>query len=335
MKQRSKATEGRITIQSVADRAGVSIATVSRVLSGNVKVREDLAERVIAAAKELDYIPSAVAQRLARGRTSSVGVLVPDLADPYFPEVVKGIHNGAAASGYRLVIADSDNRPQDEAPLIRDLARQVDGLILVSPRADNADLKALEQLPIPVVLLNRMEPGIGLASVGVDNFAAMSELCGHIASLGHKRVSFLSGPTESWQQRERARAVLHAANFGLNVKEVPAGGSIHSGHESLDIALEHQPTAVICWNDLVALGVIARATELGIRIPEDLSVTGFNDIEFAQFSSPPLTTVRSPQVGLGEAGWAVMERMLAGETPDHPPLLEASLVLRASTRAPK
>ncbi len=323
----------KVTIQSVADLAGVSIATVSRVLSGTTNVRPDLADKVRQAAAELNYTPSASAQGLAKGRNFTVGILIPDLSNPYFPDVVKGIHNLASQSNYRLLIADSDGKPEDESPIIRDLFRQVDGLILVSPRMQISELKALESAPVPVVLVNRMEPGIGLPSVGVDNFSAMSELIGHLASLGHKRVAFLSGPKESWQQRERSRAVLHASNFGISVSEVPAGGGIQSGHESLDLALNSKPTAAICFNDLVALGVLSRANELGIRVPEDLSVTGFDDIEFWNFSNPPLTTIRSPQIPLGEAAWKILEDLLTGRPGNHQPLMEAKVVIRESTGA--
>lgn len=321
----------KVTIQSVADLAGVSIATVSRVLSGNTNVRPDLAKKVLKAASALDYSPSASAQGLAKGRSFTVGVLVPDLSNPYFPDVVKGIHNRASQSNYRLLIADSDGRPEDEMGIIKNLMRQVDGLILVSPRMDISELKSLDSSNTPIVLVNRMEPGVGLASVGVDNFSAMSELCGHIASLGHKRVAFLSGPQESWQQRERARAVTHASNFGLKVDNVPAGGTIKSGYEALDLALAKKPTAVICFNDLVALGVLSRALELGIKVPEDLSVTGFDDIEFSHFSTPPLTTIQSPQIRLGEMSWGILESALNNSPANHQPLLEAKVIIRAST----
>jgi LacI family transcriptional regulator len=322
---------GKITIQSVADLAGVSIATVSRVLSGNENVREDFIDKVRDAAAKLNYTPSASAQGLAKGRNFTVGVLIPDLSNPYFPDVVKGIHNLATPSNYRLLIADSDGSPEDEISIIRDMLRQVDGIILVSPRMSIDDLKSLENAQSPVVLINRMEPGVGLPSVGVDNFSAMSELIGHLASLGHKRIAFLSGPKESWQQRERARAVLHASNFGISVEEIPTGGSIAAGVQALDLAMQAKPTAAICFNDLVALGVLSRAAELGIRVPEELSVTGFDDIEFSSFSNPPLTTIRSPQIALGEMAWKILEDQLSGKPGNHQPLMSAEVVIRSST----
>lgn len=331
MARANGSNSGKITIQSVADLAGVSIATVSRVLSGNENVREDFIDKVRDAAAKLNYTPSASAQGLAKGRNFTVGVLIPDLSNPYFPDVVKGIHNLATPSNYRLLIADSDGSPEDEISIIRDMLRQVDGIILVSPRMSIDDLKSLENVQSPAVLINRMEPGVGLPSVGVDNFSAMSELIGHLASLGHKRIAFLSGPKESWQQRERARAVLHASNFGISVEEIPTGGSIAAGVQALDVAMQAKPTAAICFNDLVALGVLSRAAELGIRVPEDLSVTGFDDIEFSSFSNPPLTTIRSPQIALGEMAWKVLEDQLSGKPGNHQPLMGAEVVIRSST----
>ena len=331
MARANGSNSGKITIQSVADLAGVSIATVSRVLSGNENVREDFIDKVRDAAAKLNYTPSASAQGLAKGRNFTVGVLIPDLSNPYFPDVVKGIHNLATPSNYRLLIADSDGSPEDEISIIRDMLRQVDGIILVSPRMSIDDLKSLGNVQSPAVLINRMEPGVGLPSVGVDNFSAMSELIGHLASLGHKRIAFLSGPKESWQQRERARAVLHASNFGISVEEIPTGGSIAAGVQALDVAMQAKPTAAICFNDLVALGVLSRAAELGIRVPEDLSVTGFDDIEFSSFSNPPLTTIRSPQIALGEMAWKVLEDQLSGKPGNHQPLMGAEVVIRSST----
>lgn len=331
MSRQPNKSASKATIQSVADMAGVSIATVSRVLSGNVKVREDLAKRVLDAVVKLDYTPSASAQGLAKGRSFTIGILVPDLSNPYFPEIVKGIHHFATQSGYRLLIADSDGVPADELPTIRDLIRHVDGLILISPRMKISDLKSLESSTIPIVLINRMESGVGLPSVGVDNFSAMSELVGHLASLGHKKVVFLSGPKESWQQRERSRAVEHASNFGISIMNVTTGGQIKSGYDALESAMKFKPTAVICFNDLVALGVLARADELGIKIPEDLSVTGFDDIDFASFSNPSLTTIRSPQIQLGEAAWKILEELLQGKPSNQHPMMKAQVVLRKST----
>lgn len=331
MARANGSNSGKITIQSVADLAGVSIATVSRVLSGNENVREDFAVKVREAALKLHYTPSASAQGLAKGRSFTVGILIPDLSNPYFPDVVKGIHNLSTLSNYRLLIADSDGNPEDELSIIKDMLRHVDGIILISPRMSVNDLKSLENVANPVVLINRMEPGVGLPSVGVDNFSAMSELIGHLSSLGHKQIAFLSGPKESWQQRERSRAVLHASNFGIIVEEVPTGGNISAGARALDIAMASKATAAICFNDLVALGVLSRAAELGIRVPEDLSVTGFDDIEFSSFSNPPLTTIRSPQVALGEAAWRILEGELSGKRGNHQPLMVAEVVIRNST----
>ena len=124
---------------------------------------------------------------------------------------------------------------------------------------------------------------------------------------------------------------MHASNFGIVVDEVPTGGSISSGAQALDIAMASKPTAAICFNDLVALGVLSRAAELGIRVPEDLSVTGFDDIEFSSFSNPPLTTIRSPQVALGEAAWRILEGELSGKRENHQPLMVAKVVIRTST----
>ena len=330
----STGRSGRVTIQQVADAAAVSIATVSRVMSGTESVRPDLADRVRRAATELGYRPNANAQGLATGVTRMVGVVVPNLANPYFYDIIKAMNASAVADGYRMLIADSNEDAADEVELGRGLLRQVDALVLISPRMSTDDLREFDDESLNVVLVNRASIGVGLPTVSVDIFGAMLEIAGHLATLGHRKVAYLMGPGRSWQAQERARAMRQAAAFGLQSVMVPAGDTIEAGYAAVDAALESNPSALVCSNDLAAFGALARLDELGIEVPHDLSLTGFDDIAFARYARPRLTTAASPQRALGETAWQLVAQVIRRERPSQRPLLPAPLVVRESTAAP-
>jgi len=325
---------GHVTIHQVADAAGVSIATVSRVMRQTETVRADLAERVRGEAAKLGYQPNAAAQGLATGVTRMVGVVVPNLANPYFYDIIKAMNAEASVDGYRMLIADANEDPAEELELSRSLQRQVDALVLVSPRMSVDTLRELENQARPVVLVNKATIGVGLSSVSVDNHSAMLELAGHLAILGHTHAAYLAGPEQSWQQQERWRAIAQATAFGLRVTPIPAGASIEAGYAALDAALELKPTAIMCFNDLVAFGALSRLTELGVDVPGEMSLTGFDDIAFARFARPPLTTAVSPQRDLGRLAWRLVVQVLAGERPAQQPLLPIPMVVRGSTAPP-
>jgi LacI family transcriptional regulator len=309
----------------------VSIATVSRVLNGSTTVSQEMRNRVISSIKELNYTPSALAKGLAVGKSSMLGILVPDLSNPVFPMIIKSISDSAKADNYHLIVTDSNGDSTTELGLVKKLLTLVDGLILISPRMSKEDIKVIPTLIKPVIVLNRNEIGVGITSVCFDNLFIMSEVCGLLLSLGHRNVAYLMGPEDSWQQAERMRAVENSAKYGLKTEFYSAGGSIKSGYDALDQALLSKPTAIICFNDLIAIGVVARAKELGIKIPEEISLTGFDDIEFASFSSPQLTTVRNPNKKLGEIGWQMIHNELIGASQNLQPVLVAQLIEREST----
>jgi LacI family transcriptional regulator len=309
----------------------VSIATVSRVMSGSSAVTPDLAARVHKVAEELSYRPSSAARGLALGSLRNVGVLLPDLANAYFFDVVKQMHHGAHADGYRMLIADYSGDAGDEYATALDLLGQVDGLLLLSSRIPVAGLKELARQSTPVVLVNRIELGVDLPMVAIDNFTPMMELCGHLAKLGHRRVVYVAGSELSWQNRERWRGIEMAKVLGIEAVKVASDGTIEGSYAAVEEALTHEPTALICFNDLAALGAISKLRELGVRVPEDISVTGFDDIAIARHIDPRLTTVVSPKSQLGERGWALMHAALQHESGAPLPLLPADLVVRGST----
>lgn len=327
-------SERRATIRQVAREAGVSIATVSRVFNGLSTVDAMLAERVRAAAVRLDYRPNAIAQALTRGRTSTVGVVVPDLANPYFNQILKHMAAGAAGDGYRLLVADSNLTVDEELPLCRELLRQVDGLILVSARMHPPDVRQLLAERRPVVWLNRLIRGLDFPAVVVDSYRAMRALREHLESLGHRRGAYLAGPVLSWSQRQRWRALKQPSEDGLRTMSVPAGNTMDEGYAAVDRALESEPTVLLCFNDLVAFGALARLAELGIRVPGELSVTGFDDIPFAPFVSPPLTTTASPAAEVGRSSWDLFASARADPTLTKVVWFSPDVIQRKSTAPP-
>ena len=317
-----------VTISQVAERAGVSTATVSRVISGSKLVNDGMAERVRKAVAELGYRPNAAARGLATGAHYSVGVVVPDLGNQYFNDIIKVLNVLASRGGQRLLVADSQGDAGIELDIVQSMAAQADGMILMSTRLSPAQLKVLAAQPIPVVLVNRLEFGVDLPVVAADNFPAMLELCAHLVSLGHRRAVYLAGSPLTWQNRERWRAVAQANVIGLDATLVQADATIEAGYAACDEALAQNPTAIICFNDLAAVGVISRLQELGLSVPDDISVTGFDDTDLSRYVRPALTTVRSPKDQLGETAW----RLLV--TPDavgDPVMIQTTFVARDST----
>lgn len=323
----------RVTIRTVAKAAGVSTATVSRVMSGVSTVKPELAERVRRVAEELSYRPSETARNLALGALRNIGALMPDLGNSYFHDVVKGMHDVASEEGFRMLIADHAGTPEDEFATAWDLMGHVDGLALLASRIQLPGLKELARQETPVVLVNRVEHGVDLPMVGVDSFTAMLEICAHVAELGHRRVVYLSGSELAWQDRERWRAVRTSERFlGLDAVRVESDGTIETSFDAVEQALAHEPTALICFNDLAAVGAISKLRELGLDVPGHVSVTGFDDIAIGRHFFPTITTATSTRDELGRRAWALLHDALNGRVADeNAVLLPASLRTRQST----
>lgn len=326
------------TIRTVAAAAGVSTATVSRVMSGIDSVNPELARRVREVAKELSYRPSEAARGLVRGELRNIGVLMPDLGNAYFHDIVKSMHTIASESGFRMLIADHNGEPGNEYDTALDLMGHVDGLALLSPRIETTRLRELAHQDTPVVLVNRVEIGVDLPMVGVDSFTATLEVCAHLAELGHRRITYLSGSELAWQDRERWRGIQTSSRMlGLDIARVESDGTIETSYDAADEALTHRPTAIVCFNDLGAVGVLSRLRDLGISVPDDISVTGYDDIAIGRHIHPKLTTARTPREELGRVAWQLMHASITGDRADATEaLLPAPLVIRDSTgRAPQ
>jgi DNA-binding LacI/PurR family transcriptional regulator len=327
------------SIHDVAARAGVSVATVSRSLSAQQIVREDTRARVLAAAAELGYEPNRAARGLITGRTGNVGVIVPDLGNPYFHAVLQGAQARAREADYSVFVADGQEDAAEEEALIRAMRKQVDGIVLCSSRLAPVALARLEPTPT-LVLLNRRVPG--RPSVLIDSAGGMRRAMRHLAELGHVRCAFLAGPRGSWSNHERLRGLRTAArSLGTELFTIAPAGRVGSdfpsGAAAADLVLETGATAVLAYNDLVAVGVLSRLAELGVRVPDELSVVGFDDIPLAAMVTPSLTTVAAPAE---LAGRTAVDALIDGmEQPAAQPAaavrrLATTLVVRGSTAAP-
>jgi LacI family transcriptional regulator len=317
----------------VARQAGVSIATVSRALTGSKRVSPDLADRVREAAGRLGYRPNPAAQVLLSGRSHTVGVVVPDLGNPYFAEMLKGATPRAAEQGWQTLVADADEDPEEEYRGAMELAHHVDGLILCAPRMATSRMREVARAAPALVVVNRSVRIPSVATVLVDYHSAMRQLLDHLASLGHRRVVYLSGPPGAWSDTQRRRALERSRESGMEVLVLPCGSAADDGHRSAETVLAQRSTAVMAFNDNVALGLLNRLYELGVQVPDELSVAGFDDIPLSGLLHPGLTTVRVPKHAVGRLAW---ERLSLGPSPETVPRsssVPVELVARGTTAA--
>ena len=327
-----------VTIHDVARHVGVSAATVSRSFTAPDQVRAQTRDAVRAAAAELGYRPNRAARSLVTGRTGTVGIVVPDLANPFFPSVVSGAQARARQDDHALLLADSGEDAAQEVELIATLSRQVDGLVLVSPRARSSALRELSD-GTPLVLLNRRH--VGLPAVLMDSADGMRQAVEHLAGLGHRRVAYLSGPRSSWSDRQRLRGLAAAAPAaGLEVVHLgPLAPTFDAGVQAADQVLAAGVTAAIAFNDLMALGVLSRLTERSVPVPGRLSVLGFDDIPMTAMCTPPLTSVALSTEAAGRAAVDLLLQLLGPPRADGAAAraqrrLPARLVVRGSTGPP-
>jgi len=335
----------RTTIVQVAAEAGVHPSTVSRVMNGHAgsTIREETRQRVLAAADRLGYRPSALARSLRLQRTLTLGMLVPDITNPFFSSIIKGAEDAARARGYNIILCNSEDEPEREATCLHALREhEVDGLLIASSQMADETIDGLRDEAYPFVLLNRATRNEDDLAVVVDNRAAALEAVAHLAALGHRRVGHIAGPqntTTGVERLEGYRAAVRA--YGLAdepelVVEADAF-SMEAGHGALGIMLDGpaRPTAVFAANDLIAIGMFKRLRGAGLHVPRDLSIVGFNDIPLAGLLEPALTTVRVPQLEMGAAGaHLLIERLEGRPIRDVRVILPTELVIRASSAPP-
>jgi LacI family transcriptional regulator len=327
------------TIADVASRAGVSTGTVSNVISGVRYVRPETKARVEAALAELGFRPNKVARALTQRRTLTIAMVIPDVTNPFFAELVRSVEQRLAEQGYAVVFGNAGNDPDAERRYLAEFAeRRVDALVFATSGAATADLERLAP-HLPTILVDRLVDGWPGDAVTDDNHAGMDAVVEHLAALGHRRLAFIDGDRALSSGRERRDGIVDAiGRRGLElVAEASGDFTLESGHELARELLESTGafTALCAANDLQALGVLRAAGELGLRIPGDLSLTGYDDIPYAAFAAPPLTTVRQPLPGLAHRIVELLLRRLADPTASaERAVLTPELVVRASTAPP-
>ncbi len=326
---------GTATISEVAAHAGVSPATVSRVMNGIFVGEPAVAERVRASARELAYEPNHLARSLALGQTKAVAFLVPDLANPTFQEVLSGFSKTAAKDGYRALVADSAESPGDEELLATEIRRRTDAIVLCAPRMPEADLLRLAETLGPLVVINRPSALISAPSLSVDYQSGIQGLARHLHALGHRRFALVLGPEQSVStaQRQRGFEEFRRAVDDIEVTSVQAGAGLEDGLDAASAVRATGATAALAFNDLVAIGLINGLADLGVRVPQDISVTGFDDIPFARFCAPPLTTASVPHQELGVEAWQRLRSLIHDERPSHNLVFQPRVEVRASTGA--
>jgi DNA-binding LacI/PurR family transcriptional regulator len=321
-----------MAIRDVAARAGVSPATVSRVFTQPDAVSAETRQRVLAVAEEMRYTPHPVARSLARGRTGTIGIVVPDIANAFSAVITKAVQEEARRDGCALFVSGSDEQAEDEERSARAMAPQVDGLLLVSPLMPDTALRELADV-VPVVLTNRLIEGI--AAVVMDAFEAVGHAVEHLHALGHRRIVYLAGPSGSYSNEMRLRGYRAACErLGMEAAELgPFTARFSAGVRAADLVLASGATAVLAYNDEVAVGVINRLYDRGVRVPADLSIVGFDDTSLAEMVTPRLTTVRLPASAVGREAVRLLLDTIAGRAPSRraPLTLSAELVIRAST----
>ena len=344
-KKTSNRRRAAISIRDVARRARVSIATVSRAVNRISSVDPELAKRVWKAVEEVGYVPNTQARALVSGRSRILGLIVSEITNPFFPELIQEFENLAVAQGYEVMIGSTNYDPARTESLIRRmLQRSVDGVAVMTFGIEEELVKKLVEREFPLVFVDAGPELPNIRVLKVEYGEGIREAVQHLAALGHRQICFITGPLRLRSAAARRDAFRKSmAEVGLTV---PAEHIIEGDHtmeggmtamEQLN-ALEELPTAVLCSNDMSAIGVLHGLYETTHRVPRDISVVGFDDIHLAQFMLPPLTTV---QMSCKDLASAAVQALRAGIEPDHPKAAQKEweipthLVVRKSTNFPR
>jgi len=332
----------RVTITEVARRAGVSIASASRALNGQVASAETV-ERVRAAAEELGYVADATARSLKLGRTHQLGYAVADIGNPVYVEIMGALEAVVAAAGYRLTISTTGDAAAT-VDLVRSLGRgYVDGLVLSPLRVTDELVQAIRQAPVPVVVLGNLPDDAGIDTVRADSGRGMELVVAHLVDEGRRRLAFLNGPADTTPGRARRAGFQRAVDSRgvVSLEATARDFTIAEGYGAARTLLERAladgaaslPDAIVAANDLMGIGAIHAADDLGLRVPEDIAVTGVDDTELAQVSRPGLTSV---DLGAAERGRVAADLLVARlaepDRPAHSVTVAPTLQVRGSSR---
>ncbi len=336
-----------ITIKDIAKRAGVSHSTVSRALHGSPLISSETAERIRRISAEMGYFPSAAARSLKTNRSRALGVIVSNIDDPFFSEILQGVEEIARVRGYSMFIAASMRDPERERAIVQDMReRRVDGVIICSASFNTVQQRKLLEYGIPIVVVNNQAAEDYRYSIYHDDVEGSRQVTRYLIELGHKKIAYmgnsLSGRTTmdrltGFRQEMEAAGLLIPDEY---IYEVP-GGSPEDGLAALDhfLDLPDPPSSLFCFNDMMAIGALKGLHKAGIRVPKDISVVGFDNIVFSAYTNPPLTTLDQPKRFIGEEAARLILTILdpgaGGEVPNQEiHKLQGKLLVRQSTAPP-
>ncbi|MBS3787012.1 LacI family DNA-binding transcriptional regulator [Candidatus Bipolaricaulota bacterium] len=331
----------RVTMEDVAEEAGVSINTVSRALNDKPDINPQTKKEILQIAEELNYQPNRFAKGLRSSKTSTLGVIVADILNPFFSALLKGIEKSAREDGYSIIVQDTDEKYENEQSAIQTaLAEQVDGLLISPVQTNDQTIMDLRNSDLPFVLLGRHFDDLETHYVVTDDVKGAKTAVNHLIEKGHERIALINGPSHISSSKERLRGYRQAMkNHGLSINEsfiLEDNVMIEHGYETAKnlLAKTPSPTAVLCYSDFVALGVIKAARDEGLKISDDLAVVGYDDIFFATCLEVPLTTVRIPKKKMGKKAFKTLKTLIGHEenvTELQKIKLETELVSRQST----
>jgi LacI family transcriptional regulator len=332
-----------MSIHEVAKLANVSIATVSRTLHNNPRVSPETAARVWQAIRELKYYPNTHARSLASGRSHIVGLIVSDITNPFFPEMVRGFEESASRRGYDTIIASTNYDPSRTATAVRRMIeRKVDGVGIMTSEMDQNLIDEMANRDVPMVFLDVAAPSRRISNLRIDYVGGINLAVRHLLELGHRRIGFLSGPFELKSARTRHDAFIECLG-GIGIFE--DARLVEQGNHRIDgglaamqrlLQLDSPPTAVLASNDLTAIGALRGIRNMGLQVPDDISVVGFDDIDLAEFTEPPLTTVRLSRAEIAERALdCLLLNMDFGREGGSEVVIGTNLIVRKSTAPPR
>jgi DNA-binding LacI/PurR family transcriptional regulator len=334
-------TRKPISIKDIARAAKVSHATVSRALRNSPLVGRETTERIQQIAQESGYRVSAVARCLVTSKTRTIGVVVTTVRDPFVADVVSGIEQTANDQGYSVFLENCNADPVREARVVESFEeRRVDGIIVMASRVGALYMSHLAKMKIPIVLINNFRLGEFIYSVAIDNLTASRDATNHLIEIGHRRIAYIGDRYGFQSDTDRFggyRQALEHADIPFHPELVahgdgkPAGGE-EAMHQLLKLPI--RPTAVFCYNDLSALGALKAARVHKLRVPEDISLVGFDDLFIASYTDPPLTTVRQPKEHMGGLATEIVLKLLSGTTCEFNVKVHGELIVRESTAPP-
>lgn len=340
-RKKKLAPPDRLDIRTVAQVARVSIATASRVINKHQTVDPALSKRVRDAIDRLGYVPNTQARALVSGKSRLFGVIISDITNPFFPELIQGFEDAAVKVGYETLIGSTNYDPKRmEVCVARMLERKVDGVAVMTFGIEAPLLERLTSQGIPMAFIDIAPAGERFSAIRIDYDKGFHEAVQHLAILGHRRIAYIAGPGHLHSARSRLKAFQNAARFvGL---PLPAGYVVHGNHTAEEgencanklLRLPKPPTAIMCSNDLTAFGVYGAATHAGISIPGELSIVGFDDVRFAHLITPPLTTIRMSGGEIAAQAVEILYQEVSKTEKKLFPAIETKLIVRASTNYP-